>query len=40
MTLDKLSQTQIAGELGVRPSTIKYYTQLALFPYAQDGAGV
>jgi DNA-binding transcriptional MerR regulator len=32
---DKLSQSQaqIADKLGVRPSTIKYYTQLALLPY-------
>lgn len=36
---DKLSQTEVATELGVRPSTIKYYTQLALLPYEQDGAG-
>ena len=35
----KLSQTQVATELGVRPSTIKYYTQLALLPYEQNGAG-
>lgn len=36
---DKLSQTQLADKLGVRPSTIKYYTQLALLPYEQNGAG-
>jgi DNA-binding transcriptional MerR regulator len=36
---DKLSQSQIADKLGVRPSTIKYYTQLALLPYEQNGAG-
>ena len=36
---DKLSQTQVADKLGVRPSTIKYYTQLALLPYEQNGAG-
>jgi DNA-binding transcriptional MerR regulator len=35
----KLSQTQVATELGVRPSTIKYYTQLALLPYEQNGVG-
>lgn len=35
----KLSQTQLADKLGVRPSTIKYYTQLALLPYEQNGAG-
>lgn len=34
-----LSQTEVADALGVRPSTIKYYTQLALLPYEQDGAG-
>jgi hypothetical protein len=36
---DKLSQTQVADKLGVRPSTIKYYTQLALLPYEQNGVG-
>ena len=36
---DKLSQAQLAEKLGVRPSTIKYYTQLALLPYEQNGAG-
>lgn len=36
---NKLSQTQVADALGVRPSTIKYYTQLALLPYEQNGAG-
>jgi DNA-binding transcriptional MerR regulator len=35
----KLSQTELATELGVRPSTVKYYTQLALLPCEQDGAG-
>lgn len=35
----KLSQTQVATELGIRPSTIKYYTQLALLPYEQNGVG-
>jgi DNA-binding transcriptional MerR regulator len=35
----KLSQSQVADKLGVRPSTIKYYTQLALLPYEQNGAG-
>jgi DNA-binding transcriptional MerR regulator len=35
----KLSQTQVADKVGVRPSTIKYYTQLALLPFEQDGAG-
>jgi DNA-binding transcriptional MerR regulator len=34
-----LSQAQIAEVLGIRPSTIKYYTQLALLPYEQNGAG-
>ena len=34
-----LSQAQIAEALGIRPSTIKYYTQLALLPYEQNGAG-
>ena len=34
-----LSQAQIAEALGIRPSTIKYYTQLALLPYEQKGAG-
>ena len=34
-----LMQTELAAELGVRPSTVKYYTQLALLPYQQDGAG-
>ena len=34
-----LSQTEVATELGVRPSTVKYYTQLALLPYEQHGAG-
>ena len=32
-----LSQAQIAEVLGIRPSTIKYYTQLALLPYTQNG---
>jgi DNA-binding transcriptional MerR regulator len=36
---DKLSQTQVADMVGVRPSTIKYYTQLALLPYEQNGIG-
>lgn len=36
---DKLSQSQVADKLGVRPSTIKYYTQLALLPFEQNGAG-
>jgi len=36
---DRLSQTQVADKVGVRPSTIKYYTQLALLPYEQNGAG-
>lgn len=36
---NKLSQSQLADKLGVRPSTIKYYTQLALLPYEQNGAG-
>lgn len=35
----RLSQSQIADKVGVRPSTIKYYTQLALLPYEQNGAG-
>jgi DNA-binding transcriptional MerR regulator len=35
----KLSQTQVADKVGIRPSTIKYYTQLALLPYEQNGAG-
>lgn len=35
----KLSQSQVADKLGIRPSTIKYYTQLALLPYEQNGAG-
>lgn len=40
MSKDKpLSQAQIAEALGIRPSTIKYYTQLALLPYEQNGAG-
>ena len=34
-----LSQAQIAEVLGIRPSTVKYYTQLALLPYEQNGAG-
>ena len=38
MSNDKpLSQGQVADLLGVRPSTIKYYTQLALLPYTQNG---
>lgn len=36
---DKLSQSQIADKVGIRPSTIKYYTQLALLPYEQNGVG-
>jgi DNA-binding transcriptional MerR regulator len=36
---NKLSQTQVADKLCIRPSTIKYYTQLALLPYEQNGAG-
>ena len=36
---DKLLQSELADKLGVRPSTIKYYTQLALLPYEQNGAG-
>ena len=39
MSDSKLSQTQVADKVGVRPSTIKYYTQLALLPYEQNGAG-
>lgn len=30
-----LSQAQVAKLLNVPPSTIKYYTQLALLPYTQ-----
>lgn len=37
--MSKLLQSQLADKLGVRPSTIKYYTQLALLPYEQNGAG-
>jgi len=36
----KLSQTELATELGLRPSTVKYYTQLALLPYEQAEAGL
>jgi DNA-binding transcriptional MerR regulator len=36
---DKLSQTQVADKVGIRASTIKYYTQLALLPYEQNGVG-
>lgn len=32
---DKLSQSEVADKLGVRPSTIKYYTQLVLMPYGR-----
>ncbi len=39
MSDSKLSQTQVADKVGIRPSTIKYYTQLALLPYEQNGAG-
>ncbi len=39
MSDSKLSQTQVADKVGVRPSTIKYYTQLALLPYEQNGVG-
>lgn len=39
MTTNKLSQAELAEKLGVRPSTIKYYTQLALLPFEQNGAG-
>lgn len=39
MNETKLSQTELADELGIRPSTVKYYTQLALLPYEQAGAG-
>ena len=39
MSDSKLSQTQVADKVGMRPSTIKYYTQLALLPYEQNGAG-
>lgn len=39
MSNNKLSQSQIADKVGVRPSTIKYYTQLALLPYEQNGVG-
>lgn len=35
----RLMQSELAQELGVRPSTVKYYTQLALLPYEQNGAG-
>jgi len=38
-TTKPLSQGQVADMLGIRPSTIKYYTQLALLPYTQNGAG-
>jgi DNA-binding transcriptional MerR regulator len=39
MSDSKLSQTQVADKVGIRPSTIKYYTQLALLPYEQNGVG-
>lgn len=32
-----LSQAQVATLLGIPASTIKYYTQLALLPYTQNG---
>ena len=32
-----LSQAQVALAIGVPASTIKYYTQLALLPYTQNG---
>lgn len=35
----RLLQSELADELGIRPSTIKYYTQLALLPYQQEVAG-
>lgn len=39
MSNDKpLSQAQVARELDVPASTIKYYTQLALLPYTQNGS--
>lgn len=34
---NKLLQAQVADKLGIRASTIKYYTQLALLPYEQEG---
>ena len=36
---DKLSQAELAESLGIRSSTIKYYTQLALLPFEQNGVG-
>ncbi len=39
MSDSELSQTQVADKVGIRPSTIKYYTQLALLPYEQNGVG-
>lgn len=36
---DKLLQGDIADALGIRASTIKYYTQLGLLPYESNGRG-
>lgn len=36
----KLSLSQVADAVEVRPSTIKYYTELGLLPYQSNGAGL
>ena len=35
--MDYIRQTELAELTGVRASTIKYYSELCLIPYKQDG---
>lgn len=38
--MEKLTITQLAELCKIRPSTIKYYTELGLLPYEQKGANL
>jgi len=39
-TLDYIRQSELAELNGVRPSTVKYYSELGLLPYQQHGEGL
>ena len=38
--LEYIRQTELAELNGVRPSTVKYYSELGLLPYKQHGEGL
>jgi DNA-binding transcriptional MerR regulator len=39
-TLEYIRQSELAELNGVRPSTVKYYSELGLLPYQQHGEGL